>query len=122
MEAGIMSTFQINSPVQGKSFSVGSVIEANGGHSLSPNSLVWAILRDIYGHYYLQNPPVMLNADGNWLAKNIHLGHDIIEIMFGQVTAKGNDEFLRKVRNQEWEAFDAFPAGAETLGSVSIQF
>jgi len=52
-----MAMFQIVSPASGKSFSVGSVIEAHGNHFIDPNSPVWAILQDVYGHYYLQNPP-----------------------------------------------------------------
>ncbi len=116
-----MITFQIQSPAPETDFPTGSVIEANGSHSLDVNSHVWAILRDIYGHYYLQNPPVTLHSHGNWNAKNIHLGHDIVEILFVNVTAKGNDDFLRKVKHQEWGAFDEFPVGTESLGSVSIR-
>src|SRR5262245_21628653 len=116
-----MQSFQINSPTNGKPFAAASDIEATGLHSLELNSFVWAVLRDIFGHYYLQNPPILLHSDGSWQAKNLHLGHDIVEIIFVQVTAKGNDEFLRKVRNQEWEAFDKFPDGTEMLGSVSVK-
>lgn len=116
-----MATFQIQTPAPGTSFPTGSVIEASGSHALDFNSHVWTILRDTYGHYYLQNPPVTLDSHGTWNAKNIHLGHDIVEILFVKVTAKGNDEFLRKVKHQEWGAFDAFPAETETLGNVSIR-
>jgi hypothetical protein len=69
-----MSSFQITSPTTGKSFSAGSVIEANGKHSLDITSFVWVALRDTYGHYYLQNPLVVLDPDGSWHAKNLHLG------------------------------------------------
>ena len=116
-----MTTFQIHFPASGTSFPTGRVIEAKGSHSLDLTSQVWAILRDVYGHYYLQNPPVTLHSHGTWDANNIHLGHDIVEIIFVRVTAKGNDEFSRKVKHQEWGAFDEFPAGTETLGSVNIR-
>ncbi len=116
-----MTTFQITSPAPGTSFPTGSVIEANGLHSLDLNCHVWTILRDTYGHYYLQNPPVTLHFHGNWNAKNIHLGYDIVEILFVKVTAKGNDDFLRMVKHQEWGAFDQFPAETEIIGSVSIR-
>ena len=116
-----MKSFKIISPSTGKSFSTGSVIEANGQHSLVLNSFVWVVLRDIYGHYYLQNPPVMISSDGSWRAKNLHLGHDIIEIVFVKVTRDGNDQFLRKVKNNEWGAFDVFPSGTEKLGGVSVK-
>jgi hypothetical protein len=116
-----MVIFQIHAPAFGTSFPTGSVIEANGSHSLDLNWHVWTILRDIYGHYYLQNPPVTLHSQGTWNANNIHLGHDIVEIMFVKVTAKGNDDFSRKVKHQEWGAFDEFPAGTETLGTVNIR-
>src|SRR5215510_193568 len=100
-----MQSFHIISPTSGKSFAIGSVIEADGKHSLELNSFVWAVLRDIYGHYYIQNPPVALHSDGSWHARNLHLGHDIIEIIFVKVTVDGNNQFLRKVKNKEWDAF-----------------
>jgi len=115
-----MSSFQIISPIIGKSFSAGSVIEANGKYSLDSNSFVWIVLHDTYRHYYLQNPPVTLNSDGSWSAKNLHLGHDIIEIIFVQVNQSGHEGFLRKVKNQDWGAFDILPAGTEKLGSVRV--
>ena len=105
----------------GKSFSIGIVIEANGQHSLAQNSFVWVVLRDTYMHYYLQNPAVVLHSDKSWQATNLHLGHDIIEIIFVKVTGNGNDHFLRKVKNHEWGAFDNLPTGTENLGSVSIE-
>ena len=115
-----MSSFQITSPATGKSFSTGSVIRADGQHSLAESSFVWAILRDTYGHYYLQNPPVVINPDGRWHATNLHLGHDIIEIIFIKVNTNGNDHFLGKVKNKDWGAFDELPTGTENLESVSV--
>ena len=116
-----MSSFQILSPAHGTTFSDGNVIGANGTHTLHVTDTVWAVLSDIFGHYYLQNPPVKLGADGNWRATNIHLGHDIVEIVFVKVTASGNAQFLEKVQNNDWGAFDTFPAGTEKLASVSIR-
>ena len=115
-----MNSFQITSPTNGKSFSAGSVIDANGKHSLDINSFVWAVLRDTYGHYYLQNPPVVINSDGSWRSTNLHLGHDILEIIFIKVTTNGDDHFLVKVKNNDWGAFDELPTGTEKLGSVSV--
>jgi hypothetical protein len=115
-----MSSFQIISPIIGKSFSAGSVVEANGKHSLDTHSFVWAVLHDTYGHYYLQNPPVTLNPDGNWISKNLHLGHDIDEIIFVQVNQSEHEDFLQKVKNHDWGAFDALPAKIEKLGSVRV--
>jgi len=115
-----MNSFQVTSPVVGKSYSAGSVIEANGRHALDHHSNAWAILRDKYGHYYLQNPPIALSSDGSWRATNLHLGHDILEIIFIKVTTNGNDHFLGKVKNNDWGAFDNLPAGTETLGSVRV--
>ncbi len=115
-----MRSFQITSPANGKTFSVGSVVEANGDHTLDTASFVWAILRDIFDHYYLQNPPVLLNPNGNWQAKNLHLGHDILEILFVKVTSDGNSLFLRKVKNNDWGAFDVLPVGTEVLGRVGV--
>ncbi len=116
-----MNSFQITSPTNGKSFPVGSVIEASGNHSLDTNSRVWVVLRDTHGHYYLQNPPAILHSDGSWHATNLHLGHDIIEIIFVKVMASGNDHFLGKVRDHDWGAFDEFPSGTEKLGSISVR-
>ncbi|MBK9924920.1 MAG: hypothetical protein IPP66_06455 [Anaerolineales bacterium] len=115
-----MSSFQITFPSPGESFSIDSVIEANGNHSLEIDSFIWAVLRDTYGHYYLQNPPVSMKPDGNWHAKNIHLGEEIIEITFVKATTTGNEHFLRKVENHDWGGFDEFPLGTEQIGSVSI--
>ncbi len=115
-----MSSFQIISPTIGESFSAGSVIEANGKHSLDTRSFVWVVLHDTYGHYYLQNPPVTLNLDGSWQAKNLHLGYDIDEIIFVQVNQSGYEDFLQKVKKQDWGAFDVLPAGTEKLGSVRV--
>lgn len=91
-----------------------------GRHAMDQGSFVWAALKDIFGHYYLQNPPVALKTDGSWLASNLHLGHDIVEIIFVQVTGSGNDHFLRKVRSNEWGAFDDLPTGTDILGRVRI--
>ncbi len=115
-----MSSFSIIFPVAGKAYSAGSVIEAHGRHTLDQNSNAWGILRDTYGHYYLQNPPIALSSDGSWRATNLHLGHDILEIIFVKVSANGNDQFLGKVKNNDWGAFDNLPAGTEILGSVSV--
>jgi hypothetical protein len=115
-----MSSFQITFPAIGETFSTGSVIEANGKHSLDAHSFVWTVLHDTYGHYYLQNPPATLNSDGSWYAKNIHLGHDIDEIVFVQVTQNGHKDFLQKVKNHDWSAFDELPAGTANLGSVRV--
>jgi len=116
-----MAMFQIVSLASGKSFSVGSVIEAQGNHSIDPNSSVWAILQDVYGHYYLENPPVALKPDGSWHTTNIHLGHDIVKIIFVRTMSSGNSHLLSKVKNQEWGAFDAFPAETKILGSVNVR-
>jgi len=116
-----MKPFQILSPTDGRKFSAGNVIESNGTHSLDPASFVWVILQDIFGHYYLQNPPVTLSSDENWRAKNIHLGHDITGIAFVRVNTDGNEVFLKKVKNSEWGAFDEFPPQTEELASVNIK-
>lgn len=116
-----MKSFHIMSPANGKAFSTGSVIESTGTHSLDPASLMWVVLQDVFGHYYLQNPPVRLNSNGDWHAKNIHLGHDITEIIFVRVTADGNEFFLKKVNNNDWGAFDEFPPETENLGNISIK-
>jgi hypothetical protein len=100
-----MSSFQIISPIIGKSFSAGSVIETNGKHSLDTINFVWVVLHDTYGHYYLQDPPVTLTTDGNWHAKNLHIGHDIDEIIFVQVTQRGHQGFLQKVKDNDWGCF-----------------
>ena len=115
-----MSSFSITFPAFGKTYSAGSIIEANGKHALDQDSHAWAILQDTYGHYYLQNPPIALSSDGSWRAINLHLGHDIIEIIFVRVTKNGHNHFLEKVKNKDWGAFDNLPAGTEILGSVRV--
>ena len=115
-----MSSFSITSPAIEKTYPAGSVIEANGRHALDAHSNVWAILQDTYGHYYLQNPPLVLSSDGSWRATNLHLGHDVVEIIFVSVTKTGNEHFLGKVKDNDWGAFDNLPAGTEKLGSVGV--
>lgn len=116
-----MKAFSISYPKNGKRFRVGAVTEAIGTHTLNPDSHVWAILNDTYCNNYLQNPPLMIDADGAWRATNIHLGEDIIRILFVMVTHEGHQFFLGKAENNEWGAFSGFPAGSKELGSVRIK-
>jgi hypothetical protein len=116
-----MKEFEILSPIEREMFPAGSIIESTGTHSLDLTIPVWVVLQDIFGHYYLQNPPVALDVDGKWHARNIHLGHDITTIVFVRVTTSGNEVFLKKVKYNDWGAFDEFPPGTEEIGSVIIR-
>lgn len=114
------SVFSIESPKHKETFPVGITIEAYGKHSLPHGSFAWALLRDVYGNYYLQNPRVEFETSNIWRATNIHLGREIIEIIFVKVTATGNEFFKKKVEDKDWDTFDSLPLGTTILERVRV--
>jgi hypothetical protein len=116
-----MKEFSVITPKSGKAFKAGRVIEAEGTHAFSAGSTVWAVLRDVYGNYYLQNPTLDIKADGSWQAINIHLGTEIVEILFVKVNESGNTHFENKVMHKEWGAFGSFPAESVQVGRVQVR-
>lgn len=107
-------------PEEGDTLSAGTVIESRGTHTLSSDVYVWIVLSDSFGNYYLQNPPIHLREDGSWIGRNIHLGSGIIQIHTVLVTDEGDEEFRRKVSNNEWGSFNQLPNGSHILVSRNI--
>ena len=81
-------------------------IEVEGHHNLPLDTHVWIFLEDIYGNYYLQNPPVRLSADKSWCASNIRPGREIRYIIVLRVGDRGHRIIQRWVKDQRWSAID----------------
>jgi hypothetical protein len=112
------------SPKEGQTFTAGAILyksDVHGTHKLPSDTHVWLLLSDVYGNYYLQNPPVRFINDGTWTATNIRLGQDIDQILAVKVTEEGDKEFQKKVQNQEWGAFQQLPAGSEVIATINIK-
>jgi len=82
--------------------------------------LVWVVLRDNFGNYYLQNPPVQFNGGGTWTATNITPRSGTTSIDFVAVTPDGNGTFQQKVSNGDFGAFTQLPQGSLILSSATI--
>jgi len=94
--------FKIISPSKNAKFNVDQRIVMEGTHNISSSSLVWIFLKDIFGGYYLQNPPVELLNDGTWEATNIKIGKEIRYIIAVKVNSKGNVAIKSWVKNNRW--------------------
>jgi hypothetical protein len=92
----------ITFPPPNTKFAEGDKITIKGTHNLSPESNVWIFLKDIFGGYYLQNPPAELLSNGNWEATNIKLGREISYIVVIYVSPKGNESIEGWVQAKRW--------------------
>lgn len=91
------------------------------GIDLSEGSgLVWILLADTYGNYYLQTPSVLFLTSREWKAENIRPGNNITSISFVAVTLVGNEEFQGKVRRGDFGAFTHLPQGSQILGPAPL--
>jgi hypothetical protein len=81
---------------------------------------VWVVLRDHYGHLYLQSPPVDFLPNGRWRATNVVPGSGIDAVNFVQVTDEGNERFRAMVKRREFGAFDQLPPGSTKLAVVPV--
>jgi hypothetical protein len=97
-----------------------SPIEVEGTYGSIGSGLVWIVLGDDYGNYYLQSPPVQFGDDGKWTAKNVRPLHGITAVNFVSVTSDGNKTFQSKVSAQEFGAFSKLPDGSMILQSIPI--
>lgn len=70
-----------------------------GKYILEGSGMVWVVLHDDYGNYYLQSPQVQFNGDKTWSITNILPLHGITTIDFVAVTPDGNATFQQKVSN-----------------------
>lgn len=97
-----------------------SPIEVDGAYTSMGSGLVWVVLEDSLGRYYLQNPPVQFNGDGTWTATNIRPLQGITAVDFVAVTSDGNTTFQSMVEAQEFGAFSTLPDGSVILQSIPI--
>lgn len=91
-----------------------------GKHSLKNTDRVWVVLRDSYKNFYLQNPPVKLQDNGEWVAENILPGQGIEAVEFVLVSTEGDVFFQQKVDQWQWGAFDALPPASMILRTIRI--
>jgi hypothetical protein len=91
-----------------------------GTYTSVGSGLVWVVLRDNFGNYYLQNPPVQFNGDRTWTATNITPGSGVTSIDFVAVTPDGNGTFQRMVSNGDFGAFTQLPQGSLILRPATI--
>lgn len=85
---------------------------AKGSHALDKDAHVWIFLRDIFGGYYLQNPPVEILEKGKWEASNIRVGAGINSLIAVQVDSTGHERILQWVSVNRWGKI----AGEEVKG------
>lgn len=111
----------VTSPYNGQVLQQGIPITCTGTYTGPSPASVWVVLKDTFGQYYLQNPPVEFYSDGTWIASSIIPGPNISEIDVVQVTSDGNANFQQKVANSDFGGFPQLPAGSTVLAMVSIQ-
>jgi hypothetical protein len=114
-----LTVLQIQTP-QDKAIIDSSIIEVSGTHSIPLTAHIWILLSDSYGHFYLQNPPVMLRRDGTWIATNIRPGQGITAINAIYIDAEDNEIFKGKVSNNQWSGFTNLPSSARILDTINI--
>jgi len=114
-------SFSFDEPREGQEYKIGEPLPNKGTYkNLTPDHYVWLVLRDNLGNYYLQNPPPRLTGDGSWDA-TVRPGENILEICAVLVDEHGEAEFRRKVRENEWGAFERLPRGSRIIGSRRIK-
>jgi transcriptional regulator with XRE-family HTH domain len=84
---------------------------------------VWIVLRDVWGGYYLQDPPVLFLPNYRWVASNILPGQNIERILFIAVEAQDHDRFQLMVHRRQFCQFDELPQGkgSKTMHEVGIK-
>ncbi len=97
-----------------------SALTIQGTYASEGSGLMWVVLQDKLGQYYLQNPPVSFLDGGKWVANNILIGKDITRIDFVVVTDWGNFTFQQMVMNNQFGAFNMLPEGSQILRSIPI--
>jgi hypothetical protein len=91
------------------------------GTDLSEGSgLVWVLLGDVSGNYYLQTPSVLFWNSTDWTAENIRPENNITSVYFVAVTRAGNEEFQNKANQREFGAFTNLPQGSQILAHATL--
>jgi hypothetical protein len=118
-------TFIITSPTPDTQYKGKEIVTVSGSHNRTLGDHIWIFLKDIFGGYYVQNPPVELLTDGTWVATNIRPGRSIRYILAIYVNPDGNRLIRGWVRMNRWsrieeEEVKALP-GCVELARVSIR-
>jgi hypothetical protein len=94
-----------------------------GTYSSAGTGVVWVVVVDRAGQYYLQVPAVRF-ADGGqqgvWRAYNIFTNVGTLSIDFIFVP-QGEPFFQNKAQNHDYKAFSDLPADATTILRISIR-
>ena len=114
------SNFTIESPSDGETIEANQSFGANGMYSGADDAAVWILLTDEFGNFYLQNPPVRLEADGKWVATNLTPNEGISGLVVVFVSDVGNEEFRSKVDAGDFAGFQELPEASVILGRVTL--
>lgn len=108
----------------------GQVVQANipfeiqGTCSSKESGDVWVILEDSLGQYYLQNPPIRFQGNGEWIAKNIRAGKGIEMVDFVHANRQAHQSLRQMVQqmmaSDDWKAFYELPPGSTLIQSIRI--
>ncbi len=114
--------FTVTMPQDGQQVrNIDSPLRTEGKYAVVGQVQIWVVLEDIYGQYYLQNPPVKYLPDGKWVARNVLPGERITAVHFVRVDTSANAYFKGMMKSRFWGAFDELPEGNEILQSVEIE-
>ena len=113
--------FTIDHPYEGQLLHRGKMYPSpQGRHNLPVDAMVWIVLVDQGGSYYIQRPTVKLNPDSTWIGENVILGSGMKRIMAVSVTVEGNETFREKSVKGMRITYKTLPEGSIILASIRI--
>ena len=101
-------------------FGIGVPISAEGDTQLDDTVHVWVVLRDIYGSFFLQYPPLDI-VNGRWTATNIRPLNDIAQIQFYLFGEEGHHVLTAIVIRGDFGSLSTIPADTTLLGAIELQ-
>jgi hypothetical protein len=98
-----------------------TVIKASGTHNLPKGEFVYIFLSCKFGHYYLQQPEVLL-AEGTWQHNNVSVGADIRIVHVISVQQAGQNKIMAWLQDKPraLSAAEIRGLGGETLATVNL--
>jgi hypothetical protein len=91
-----------------------------GTTTLAPDTHLWVVLQGERGQFYLQHPPVKIQA-GQWSAENLRPLGLIRTIHFLRVGELGHQDFSERAARNDWDQFANLPADAEEVAVMGLQ-
>jgi hypothetical protein len=91
-----------------------------GTTTLESDTHLWVVLQGERGQFYLQYPPVKIQA-GQWAAENLRPLGLIRTIHFLRVGELGHQEFSERAARNDWDQFAGLPADAEEVAVMGLQ-